>query len=85
MFENWRSIHFCIDLQDCVIDLVCYRRHGHNELDEPSFTQPLMYQKIKSLPICLEKYSKKILEDGVANQEYIDVGVSSTELFLDRF
>ncbi|XP_003368330.1 2-oxoglutarate dehydrogenase E1 component [Trichinella spiralis] len=52
-------------------DVVCYRRHGHNEQDEPSFTQPLMYQKIaKALPV-MDKYAQKLINAGVVNQEYV--------------
>jgi len=51
--------------KDVVIDLVCYRRNGHNETDEPMFTQPLMYKSIRSIPPVLEKYSKKLIEEGV--------------------
>ncbi len=48
-----------------VIDMFCYRRFGHNEGDDPSFTQPLMYKKIKSHPSTLEIYAKKLVAEGV--------------------
>src|SRR5215213_7395361 len=48
-----------------VIDMFCYRRYGHNEGDEPAFTQPLMYRKIRSHPTTLETYAKKLEGDGV--------------------
>jgi 2-oxoglutarate dehydrogenase E1 component len=59
--------------KDVIIDLVCYRRHGHNELDEPMFTQPLMYQRIKSTKPVLDIYQKDILSEGVASGQYVKV------------
>ena len=55
-----------------VIDMFCYRRFGHNEGDEPSFTQPLMYKKIRSHPSTLEIYSKKLIGEGVVSADEVD-------------
>ena len=54
--------------QPVVIDMFCYRRFGHNEGDEPSFTQPLMYKKIRAHPGVLEIYSKKLIGEGVVTE-----------------
>ena len=55
-----------------VIDMFCYRRFGHNEGDEPSFTQPLMYKKIRSHPSTLDIYAKKLIAEGVVTQGEVD-------------
>ncbi|KAF8395071.1 hypothetical protein HHK36_019011 [Tetracentron sinense] len=57
---------------DVVVDIVCYRRFGHNEIDEPSLTQPKMYQIIRNHPSALQIYEKKLLESGQVTQEDID-------------
>ena len=55
-----------------VIDMFCYRRYGHNEADEPMFTQPLMYKAIKSHPTVIELYSKRLAEENVVSKEEAD-------------
>jgi len=55
-----------------VIDMFCYRRFGHNEGDEPAFTQPLMYKKIRSHPSTLDLYAKKLISEGVVADGEVD-------------
>ncbi|MBN8919246.1 MAG: 2-oxoglutarate dehydrogenase E1 component [Rhizobiales bacterium] len=52
-----------------VVDMFCYRRFGHNEGDEPSFTQPLMYKKIRQHPAIMELYSQKLIGEGTITEE----------------
>jgi 2-oxoglutarate dehydrogenase E1 component len=55
-----------------VIDMFCYRRYGHNEGDEPGFTQPLMYRIIRSHPTTLEIYAKKLIAEGLVTEGEVD-------------
>jgi 2-oxoglutarate dehydrogenase E1 component len=54
--------------KDVVIDLVCYRRHGHNEADEPAATQPLMYRAIRAHPTVREIYAAQLVKEGVLSK-----------------
>lgn len=66
-----------------VIDMFCYRRHGHNEGDEPSFTQPLMYRKIAGHPTTLEIYSKRLIADGVITEGEVEKARADWRARLD--
>ena len=55
-----------------VVGMFCYRRYGHNESDEPSFTQPLMYKKIRQHPTIVEIYSKKLIDEGVVTRADVE-------------
>jgi len=55
--------------RDVVIDMVCYRRHGHNEGDEPGFTQPIMYKVIRSHPTTRELYTRQLVTENVITQQ----------------
>ena len=58
--------------KDVVLDVICYRRHGHNEGDEPAFTQPLMYGRIADHPTTLAIYGEKMVEEGIVTQDEFD-------------
>lgn len=66
---EWRATFH----KDVVIDIVCYRRNGHNEIDEPMFTQPLMYRKIKKTKPAVEKYAEKLISEGIVTPEEVKV------------
>ncbi len=98
--DDPEAVAFCTELafdfrqrfgRDVVIDLVCYRRHGHNEADEPAATQPLMYQAIRSHKTTRELYAEQLAADGTLTAEdakavvdryrdKLDAGKVTTEL-----
>ena len=69
--------------RDVVIDLICYRRFGHNEGDEPSFTQPLMYKKIKSHPSPINIYGEKLVKEGLFSDESLKQKLKNFKDLLD--
>ncbi len=98
--DDPEAVAFCAELafdfrqrfaKDVVIDLVCYRRHGHNEADEPAATQPLMYQNIRKRKTTRELYAERLVANGTLKDEdtkalvdgyrqKLDDGVVTTEL-----
>ena len=70
--------------RDVVIDLVCYRRHGHNEADEPSATQPLMYAKVKKQPVARELYGKRLIEKSIVDEDTAKQWMSDYRDALDK-
>jgi 2-oxoglutarate dehydrogenase E1 component len=58
--------------RDVVVDMVCYRKHGHNEGDDPSFTQPLMYKVIKSLPSLATQYGERLTRENFLSTAELD-------------
>ena len=66
-----------------VIDMFCYRRHGHNEGDEPMFTQPLMYKKIAAHPGTVEIYSKRLIAEGVMTEGEVEKAKADWRARLD--
>ncbi len=70
--------------RDVVVDIVCYRRFGHNEGDEPSFTQPLMYKKIRSHPTTLQIYGKKLISEGLITNDELESKKREFKDFLSK-
>ena len=69
--------------RDVVVDLICYRRFGHNEGDEPSFTQPLMYKKIRSHPSPVKVYGKNLIEEKIISNEDLENVIKKFKDLLD--
>ncbi|MFI4975896.1 MAG: 2-oxoglutarate dehydrogenase E1 component [Caulobacterales bacterium] len=70
--------------KDVVIDMFCYRRFGHNEGDDPTMTQPLMYLKIKHHPSVRELYGQRLIGENVVTQQELDGFVRDFDAFLDK-
>ncbi len=70
--------------KDVVIDVVCYRRHGHNEADEPSATQPMMYRKIKAHPTARKVYADRLIAEGIISAAQADTMVREYRDALDE-
>ncbi|MBI5165381.1 MAG: 2-oxoglutarate dehydrogenase E1 component [Magnetospirillum sp.] len=69
---------------DAVIDMVCYRRHGHNEADEPAFTQPLMYRKIAGHPTTRAIYARKLVAEGTVTEDEANGIVTAFQEHLEK-
>ncbi|MCP5361169.1 MAG: 2-oxoglutarate dehydrogenase E1 component [Hyphomicrobiales bacterium] len=69
--------------QDVFLDIFCYRRHGHNEGDEPMFTQPLMYEKIRQHPTPREVYARRLIAEGVITQEEYEAMKNDFHQFME--
>jgi 2-oxoglutarate dehydrogenase E1 component len=70
--------------KDAVVDMFCYRRFGHNEGDDPTFTQPLMYARIKDHPSTRELYSRRLVAEGTVTQAQVDGWIAELDDFLDK-
>jgi len=70
--------------KDVVIDMICYRRYGHNEGDEPYFTQPQMYERIRERPSLHHIYAQKLIEEGLIKKEEIETIEKNVNLCIEE-
>jgi len=70
--------------KDVVVDVVCYRRYGHNEGDEPYFTQPLMYERIKERPSPYRQYADQLIHENVMDNETLSQIEQAVQADLDK-
>lgn len=91
--DDLDSIAFIVDLaidyrlkykKDIMIDIVCFRRHGHNEADDPSLTQPYMYRQVKKHKGTRKVYAEKLVNEGVITQEAVDALAEDYRLGLNQ-
>lgn len=76
---EWR----CKYKKDVVIDLVCYRKSGHNEIDEPMYTNPFMYKAIRKQTQVLQKYAQKLIGENSVPQEWYDAELKKYDTILE--
>ena len=69
---------------DVVIDIVSYRKNGHNEIDEPMFTQPLMYKRVAKMKTAMAKYGEQLIADGVVKQEEYNEEITRYDKILEQ-
>ena len=91
--DDPEAVTFCCKLaidyrqrfkRDIVIDMWCYRRFGHNEGDEPSFTQPLMYSRIRKHPPVSSVYAERLKQEGVIDEAFLSETISGFSAHLDE-
>ena len=70
--------------QDVVIDMICYRRYGHNEADEPAVTQPLMYEAIRKHPRLVDVHAARLIADGFTTREKVDEMIADYRRALEE-
>ncbi len=70
--------------KDVVIDMFCYRRFGHNEGDEPMFTQPRMYKKIQSHPTSMQLYADQLIKEGLITEDEVQQRIESFQDYLEQ-
>ncbi|TXF10767.1 2-oxoglutarate dehydrogenase E1 component [Pelomicrobium methylotrophicum] len=85
LFVIQLALDFRFEFQkDVVVDLVCFRRHGHNEQDDPMVTQPLMYKKVNQHPGTRKLYADKLVSEGVLRPEEVDEMAKAYREALDK-
>ncbi len=70
--------------RDAVVDIFCYRKYGHNESDEPMFTQPIMYREISKKPLPAHIYSDRLVKNGTLTQDEVDAKFAEFKAFFDK-
>ncbi|TAH36155.1 MAG: 2-oxoglutarate dehydrogenase E1 component [Alphaproteobacteria bacterium] len=70
--------------RDVVVDMLCYRRQGHNETDEPAFTQPIMYQRIASMPTTRAKYAEQLAREEIVSERESKAMVDNFNAMMER-